>query len=788
MSRTIAIVGNPNSGKTTLFNGLTGGNLRVGNWPGVTVEKRSGTIPLYAPSLAMVTGRASRATSETEPPVEAPADLPGNPELIDLPGIYSLNASSEDEIVARDVLLKGEYDLVINVVDASNLERNLFLTLQLIEMRVPLLVVLNMMDIATAHGIEIDAEHLAHHLGCPVVATSADRRDGIATVRAALADHLETSTVSVARITYPEPVAAVVDRWQVIISEANVDLACAPTYTAVRLLEGDPWVARLVDARGALTQAAIESERAALASRLHEDLDIVIADARYGFIHGLAHDVIRRTATRESVTERIDQVVMNRWLGIPLFLAAMYLVFWATVAVGGAFIDFFDIAFGTIFVDGVGALLDLTGAPAWLHGILADGVGAGIQTVATFVPIIFMMFFMLSLLEDSGYMARAAFVMDRLMRWLGLPGKSFVPLLVGFGCTVPAISATRTLESRKDRFTTIFMAPFMSCGARLPVYALFAAALFPARTGQIVFAVYMIGLVLAIATGLLLKHTVFRGRYSHFVMELPPYHAPRLGAILRLSWLRLAEFVKRAGITITIVVALLAVLNSVGTDGSFGNEESDRSVLAAIGRSITPIFTPMGIERDNWPATVGLFTGMFAKEAIVGTLSALYSQNADDDEGEPFDLWGGLGEALASVPAGLAGIVGALGDPLGAGIVTSDADGLADELAVDDSLFARMRSMFSPGAAFAYLVFVLIYFPCVAALGAAVQEMGAGYATLLAVYLTVLAWIVGVAIYQVSVGEIGFALAVAGGGLATIGAGFALLGALTRPIDGAEPS
>jgi ferrous iron transport protein B len=784
MSRTIGIVGNPNCGKTTLFNALTGGNHRVGNWPGVTVEKKIGEIPLYAPSFEMATGRSTAPTTDSGSSAdtatsEAPAAITGRPKLVDLPGIYSLNAVSQDEVVARNFLLSGSYDLIINIVDASNLERNLFLTLQLIEMRVPVLVVLNMMDLAESNGITIDPDHLSKHLDCPVVALQANQRRTVEALKPVLRDALDAPYPSKARVTYPQPVADQIARWRERLEPAAGRLGFHPEYAAVRLIEGDGWIGGMVERLGLIDHEEVAEVRSELRERVDEDLDIVVADGRYGFIHGVSRDVVTKKVTRESVTDRIDRVVMSRVLGIPVFLGAMYLVFWATIAVGGAFIDFFDIAVGTLFVDGLGALLESLSAPPWLVGILAGGVGAGIQTVSTFIPIIFMMFFMLSLLEDSGYMARAAFVMDRLMRWVGLPGKSFVPLLVGFGCTVPAISATRTLESRKDRFMTIFMAPFMSCGARLPVYALFAAALFPGRAGTVVFGLYMLGMILAIGTGLLLKRTLFQGEYSHFVMELPPYHAPRLGAILRLSWIRLRVFVKRAGITITMVVTILAVLNSLGTDGTFGNEDTDRSVLAGIGRTVTPVFEPMGIESDNWPATVGLFTGLFAKEAIVGTLSALYSQN-DASQEEPFDLWGGLGAAFASIPESFAGLGGTLRDPLGTGIVQESPEGVSRELAVDNTLFSRMRSMFSPGAALAYLVFVLVYFPCVAALGAAIQEMGVGYGSLLAGYLTALAYILGVLVYQFTAGPEILPVIGAIAGLVAIGLLFALIGNRSR--------
>jgi len=795
-AQTIAVVGNPNSGKTTVFNGLTGSRQRVGNWPGVTVEKIEGTMIVAAPSLGMVTG-AKLSGIDDAPVHEATTRTREGSTInvIDLPGIYSLNATSEDEIVARDFILGGEYDLVVSIVDAANLERNLYLTLQLIEMEVPLLVVLNMVDRATAEGIEIDPNHLATHLGCPVVPAVATTSAGIRGIRNALETAIRDAAPATARVSYPDSLDRTIGEWSETLGRPETDPGLPTRYAALRLIEGDDWIESIVDRSDALPRKIREARREELQAEFGEDLDIVVADARYAFIHGVSRDVARRHLTRRSITEKIDNVVMNRVLGVPIFLGAMYLVFWATIAVGGAFIDFFDILFGTIFVDGFGVLLETIGSPEWLTRILADGVGAGIQTVATFVPIIFMMFLMLSILEESGYMARAAFVMDRVMRSVGLPGKSFVPMLVGFGCTVPAISGTRTLDSKKDRFMTIFMAPFMSCGARLPVYALFAAALFPGRSGLVVFSLYAIGLVLAMLTGLLLKFTLFGGAYSHFVMELPAYHAPRFRAILRAAWIRLRVFVVRAGITITIVVTILAILNSLGTDGSFGNEDSDTSVLSSIGRGITPVFTPMGIEEDNWPATVGLFTGLFAKEAVVGTLSSLYSVNAEADADsagdaeaeEPFSIWPGVGEAFATIPENLKGLFGALADPLGMGMISDDETAVAAELEIDNSLFARMRAEFTAPAGYAYLLFVLIYFPCVAALGAAVREMGAAYGWLLAGYLTLLAWAVATLVYQIasgpSAGPLVLALAILGFIVAT----FAALGRRSRAAVAERP-
>ncbi len=781
--RTIAIVGNPNSGKTTVFNGLTASRQRVGNWPGVTVEKKQGTMMIHSPSFDMVSGRYRQGggrgkhyhhagccdgrhggpncmfNPQNDLMEELPQELK-SVEVIDLPGIYSLSAFSEDEIIARDFVVQGDYDLVVCVVDAVNLERNLYLTLQLIEMNVPMLLVLNKIDRAEAQGVKIDIDHLAHHLGCPVVAAAAVCRRGIQQIRIAVQEALEQPHPANASVQYPPAIESLLSDWAPVLQERSEQLRVPARYAALRLIEGDSWIQEEVQGIKDLPASSIEKRRAEVASALHEDLDIVIADARYGFIHGLTRDVVRRKANRQSITEHIDSFVMNRWLGIPFFLLSMYLVFWTTISFGGAFIDFFDILFGAIFVDGFGSLLNSFGTPSWLVAILADGIGAGIQTVATFIPIIFMMFFMLSLLEDSGYMSRAAFVMDRLMRLIGLPGKAFVPMLVGFGCTVPAITATRTLDTRKDRFMTIFMSPFMSCGARLPVYALFAAAFFPEKSGLVVFSIYVIGVVLAILTGVLLKYTIFGGEYAHFVMELPPYHAPRVWSIAQSAGSRLKTFIVRAGITITMVVTLLSVLNSLGTDGSFGQQDTSQSVLAAIGRSVTPVFGPMGIEQDNWPATVGLFTGLFAKEAIVGSLGSLYSSEDVVDTSDAADTAGAatspfiqsLVAAFRSIPENVGTVVSDLLHPFGFGTAQSEQNVIVVDPDLDRSVLARMRANFNGPAAYAYLLFVLIYFPCTAALAAAIREMGAGFGWLLAGYLTALAWAIATLVYQFATG------------------------------------
>lgn len=731
MAQTIAVVGNPNSGKTTLFNGLTGSNQRIGNWPGVTVEKKEGLIRLEGREL----------------------------NLVDLPGIYSLAAQSEDERVSRDYILSGEPALVINILDATNLERNLYLTTQLLEMGVPLLAVINMMDLAEARGISIDLPQLEKRLGFPVVGINATQKQDLNIVKKAIFGAWQRKALPKTAAQYPAAAEAVLTAWAPKLKGVARNLGASERWVGVKLLELDPWVTAKVTATDLLTAAEIQKEISQLEAQLGDTTDVIIADSRYRLIQTLTEHLLRRGSTRESVGDWIDKIVMHRLLGIPIFFVILYLMFWATMNVGGSFIDFFDGLFGTVFVDGFGHLLAAIGAPQWLISILAGGIGAGVQTLSTFVPVIFMMFLMLSILEDSGYMARAAFVMDRFLRWVGLPGKSFVPMLVGFGCSVPAVMATRTLENKRDRYLTIFMTPFMSCGARLPVYALFGAAFFGAGASNMVFSIYLVGILLAVITGLLLKNTLFKGEASHFVMELPPYHAPRFKNIMAYTWSRLETFVFRTKVII-VVVAILAFLNSFGVDGSFGNEDSPNSTLALIGRSITPVFEPMGVEKANWPATVGLFTGIFAKEAVVGTLNSLYSQidhakQAEAGGDDEFDFWSGVKEAFASIPANLSGVWDGLRDPLGLGVVSSDQKAVAEEVGADQAVYSAMQRYFTKGPlqAYAYLLFILIYMPCVAALGAILREMGPKYGWLSMAYLTVLAWVVSTLFYQVTLGR-----------------------------------
>ncbi|MDD5319907.1 MAG: Fe(2+) transporter permease subunit FeoB [Methylococcales bacterium] len=725
---TVGVVGNPNCGKTTLFNALTGARQHVGNWPGVTVEKKTGDYS-FANKLV---------------------------ELVDLPGTYSLEAADDqvslDEKVARDYVASKEADLIINIVDASNIERNLYLTSQLIEMRVPMILVLNMMDAVKQRGIKIDTDFLGSKLGCPVIPISASTREGINTLKAAINSAAITRPIPSAIISYTAALEQAVEDISPVLAEIANQRRCDLRWLAVRLLEGDTLAKQI--AGKTLLPKVLELQRW-VEVETNDEIDILAADARYGFVNLLAQGAVcKLNEVSRHTTEKIDSIVLNRFLGIPVFLLVMYAMFMFTINIGSAFVDFFDQSVGALLVDGLSLALAELQLPEWLIVLITKGGGGGIQVVATFIPIIGFLFMFLSALEDSGYMARAAFVMDRFMRMIGLPGKSFVPMIVGFGCNVPAIMATRTLENQRDRILTNLMNPFMSCGARLPVYALFAAAFFPVGGQNLVFGLYLLGIAVAVLTGLIMRHTLFKGESAPFIMELPAYHLPTLHGVFIRTWDRLKSFLFNAGKVIVPMVLVLNFLNALGTDGSFGQENSNKSVLSEIGRSLTPAFKPMGIEKDNWAATVGIFTGVLAKEAVVGTLDALYSQlataEATQSDKAPFSLKDALLAACSTVPENLSAVADNLLDPLGLNIGSvDDLASAASEQEVKTNTFAAMQHSFDGKAgAFAYLLFILLYAPCVAATAAIYRETNTGWTLFIVFWTTGIAYMTATIFYQ----------------------------------------
>ncbi len=725
---TVGVVGNPNCGKTTLFNAFTGSKQHVGNWPGVTVEKKTGE---YTHAGKLI-------------------------ELVDLPGTYSLEAADDqvslDEKVARDYIASQQADLIINIIDASNIERNLYLTSQLIEMRVPMILVLNMMDQVKSRGIKIDCNYLAQQLGCPVVPITASTKEGFGVLKAQINSSAITMPIPKVVINYAPALEQAIEQLSLSLVEIARDHGCDLRWLALRTLEDDTLAKQISgkDHRALTVELQQQVETAT-----DDEIDILAADARYGFVNDLTQGAVcKLNEVSRHITEKIDHIVLNRFLGIPVFLLVMYTMFMFTINIGSAFVDFFEQSVGALLIDGLGVVLADYQVPEWLQVLITKGVGGGIQVVATFIPIVGFLFLFLSALEDSGYMSRAAFVMDRFMRMIGLPGKSFVPMIVGFGCNVPAIMATRTLENQRDRILTNLMNPFMSCGARLPVYALFAAAFFPVGGQNIVFGLYLLGIAVAVLTGLIMRHTLFKGETSHFIMELPAYHMPTLRGVLTRTWDRLKSFLINAGRIIVPMVLVLNFLNAWGTDGSFGQENSNQSVLSEIGKSMTPLFKPMGIEKDNWPATVGVFTGVLAKEAVVGTLDALYSQLATRESASdqtPFELRAALLAALQTIPTNLTAVADNLLDPLGLNIGTVDDIAVAaDEQKVKTNTFAAMQQSYDGKAgAFAYLLFILLYAPCVAATAAIHRETNTGWTVFVVCWTTGIAYMTATVFYQI---------------------------------------
>ncbi|PWI33887.1 ferrous iron transporter B [Vibrio albus] len=709
----ILTVGNPNSGKTTLFNALTGAKQQVGNWAGVTVEKKTGRFTLAGDDF----------------------------HLTDLPGIYSLDsgndANSIDESIASRAVLTHSADLIINVVDASCLERSLYTTLQLRELGRPMVVILNKMDVLRRERQVLDIAYLEKALGCPVMSVSATNAQDVSKLKQKLHKAVvQGVALNEVSLDYGKSLESAIRSLSGIWDSAKVDERAL----AIRALERDVLVLN------ALSETDRNTVNNAVAA-IDLDIDLQVADTKYTYIHNLLKKV-RKTEGKlsRSFTEKADKVLLNKWLGVPFFFIVMYLMFMFSINIGSSFIDFFDIGVGALLVDGGHYLLDDI-LPVWLVTLLADGVGGGIQTVATFVPVIAALYLFLAMLESSGYMARAAFVLDKVMQKIGLPGKAFVPLVLGFGCNVPSIMATRTLDQERERKLAAAMVPFMSCGARLPVYALFAAAFFPNNGQNVVFALYLLGIVAAVATGLLLKNTLYPGRSDAFLMEMPDYEIPTMQNVLIKTWQKLKRFVLGAGKTIVMVVTLLSFFNSLGMDGSFGNEDSKNSVLSRAAQVVTPVFAPIGVEKDNWPATVGIITGVFAKEAVVGTLNSLYATSEGAADAAEYDLFGSLEEAVMTIPENLLGL--SFTDPLGIEVGDlSDESVVAEEQQVDATIFGNLKQKFvSANAAFAYLIFILLYTPCVAAMGAYVKDFGDKFAAFIASYTMLLAY-TGAAFYH----------------------------------------
>jgi ferrous iron transport protein B len=662
----LALAGNPNSGKTTIFNSLTGSRQHVGNWPGVTVEKKEGQV--------VYEGKKAR--------------------VVDLPGTYSLGAYSEDEAVARDYIVYEKPDVVVNIIDATNLERNLYLTMQLLEIGANVVIALNMYDELKAREMDINAGKLSELLGVPVVTTTATRNQGMKDLIARAMRQARVKNREEFKINYGKEMEAELDVLkEEILSNKQLAEKFPPRWLAVKLLEDDEGVIKGLEKYEGMDRLLALRDKAVkrLEGIWGEDLESLVADRRYGFIGGLAKEVVTRRQTAEerlSVSDKIDRVVTNRYLGIPIFLFAIWAIFQFTFKLGDPLIGWIE-SFFEWFGGITGTWLATLGMSDLVSSFFVDGIIGGVGSVLVFIPNIFLLFFAISLLEDSGYMARAAYIMDRFMHSLGLHGKSFIPLLVGFGCNVPAIMATRTLENKRDRLITILINPLMSCSARLPVYVLFTGAFFSARQGMVIFSLYLLGIVLAILMGVLFKRFLFKGETSHFVMELPPYRVPTLKSTFIHMWERGSSFIKKAGTIILAVVVLVWVLSNLPAGVEYASQES---LLGQMGSFVAPILKPAGF--GTWEAAVALVFGILAKEVVVGTLGVIYGAGES-----------GLTEAIAQY--------------------------------------------WTPLSAYAFMVMTLIYIPCVAVIGAIKRETNSWGWTAFAVgYSLVLGWLMAVLVYQ----------------------------------------
>jgi len=654
---TIALAGNPNSGKTTTFNELVGAKEKIGNWSGTTVERKEGLLVVEDTKIR----------------------------IIDLPGTYSLTAYSIDERIARDFLVKEAPDLVVVIIDASNLERNLYLPLQLLEMGQNVVLVLNMMDVVKHRGIEIDVNALSEILDIPVVETVASQAKGMNILKSVIAKTLDKSP-KILNIDYQE-VEGDIKR----IEEAleGVDLAFDKRTLGIKILEGDQDIFDKLNCTEYFSK--ISALRNEIIESRSDDIETFMIERRYAYIKGLVKECSKKYLTwEERVTrsDKIDEVLTNRFLGIPIFLSLMFVLFTFVFRIGEPFVGIIEKFFSFLGQQAV-ILVENTGWPLWIASLASDGIIAGVGSVLAFLPYICLLFLGISILEDSGYLARAAFVMDQFMHALGLHGKSFVPMLLGFGCTVPAVMATRTLGSEKDRILTILVLPLMSCAARLPVYTLFAAALFPENQGLIVFSLYLLGIILAVIMARVFRGVLFKGETAPLVMELPPYHIPNLKSVLLHMWIRSWLFIKKAGTMICLAVIFIWVLASLPWGVEYASENS---VAGKMGSVIAPIFKPAGF--GFWQAAVALVLGIFAKEVVVGTLGTLY----------------GVGES---------------------------------------GLSTILPQHFSPLSGYAFLVMTLVYIPCIASIAVIKQELNWKWAGLSVSYTLVLGWILSVLVYQV---------------------------------------
>ena len=660
-----ALIGNQNCGKTTLFNQLTGANQHVGNFPGVTVDQKVGEIKEHK-----------------------------NCSVVDLPGIYSLRPYTSEEIVTRDFLINEKPDAIINIVDATNIERNLYLTLQLLEMQIPMVLALNMMDEVRNNGGSIDVMGMSEKLGIPVVPISAVKAEGISEL-------VEKVIRTAEKKKYPKitdfcekgPVHRCIHALSHQVEDHAQNLGISPRFAATKVVENDVEIIKKLNfSRNEfeMMQHSIEEMEAD-----HKmDRKAALADMRYTFIEKVCKDTVKhpKESKEHKRSEKIDKVLTNKYLAIPMFLAIMMLIFYLTFGLIGAWLsDLLSLGIEQI-TDICDKGLTAYGINPVVHSLIIDGVFAGVGSVLSFLPVIVVLFFFLSILEDSGYMARIAFVMDKLLRKIGLSGRSFVPMLIGFGCTVPAVMATRTLSSDRDRKMTIMLTPFISCSAKIPVYSVFAMAFFKDHAALVMMALYVTGIVVSILVALILKGTVFSGKPVPFVMELPNYRLPSVKSVLQLMWDKAKDFLQRAFTIIFVATIIIWFLQTFDTRLNVVMDSAN-SLLAVLGRWVAPIFTPLGF--GDWRISTSLITGFTAKEAVVSTMSVL------------------CGTSMSNLPQ-------------------------------------TLGSFFTPLSAVSFLVFTLLYTPCVAAIAAIRREMDSALQAVgIVIMQCVIAWLVAFGVYRI---------------------------------------
>lgn len=661
---TFALVGNQNCGKTTLFNQLTGSNQHVGNFPGVTVERKEGIL------------RKQREVT-----------------VVDLPGIYSLSPYTKEEIVTRDFIAKGHPNGIINIVDAMNIERNLYLSLQLIQFGIPMVIALNMMDEISTNGGIINIEELQESLGVPVVPISAVKNQGIDKLVQTAVDTVSKNKIPKNKDFYCGKCAEALKDITAMLKKSARKHHINTAFAAGKLLENDSKIAEDLQLQKE-EENEIEKRIRRMENEMLTDRKAAMADMRYRFIDELCKRTVIKP--KESKQHRrsilIDNVLANRYLAIPIFLGIMFLIFWLTFGVIGSTLSDLLGSLIQLFSDYIRIMLTGLKVNSVLVSLIADGILAGVGSVLSFVPTIVILFLFLALLEDSGYMARVAFIMDKLLQKIGLSGRSFVPMIIGFGCSVPAVMATRTLPSERDRRLTIFLIPFMSCSAKLPIYGMFTMAFFPKNRALIMISLYIFGMVMGVISTFVLKKFVYKGAPDRFVMELPNYRLPGTKSVLLLLWDKTKDFLTRAFTVIFLATIVIWFLQKFNWQLK-PVEDSAGSILAGIGHMIAPIFRPMGF--DDWRASTALITGFMAKEAVVSTFGVL------------------TGAGSSKLPLALA-------------------------------------QLMTPMAAYAFLIFTLIYSPCVAAISIIKRELNTSTALKVAVYQTAVAWFCAMIVYQIA--------------------------------------